>query len=747
MRFLLILLLGLTQWVSAASVTSARTPNAHLFAKPDALKPAVEFWKKVYTEADTQSGYIHDNRRLDIIYETVGWPEDYTRKQRRRYINQQKEIYVDALKALAQGKRKRLNSVESRVLKLWGEKTSRKTFKAAAERVRFQLGQSDRFRAGLERSTRWMPYIEKTFLEMDLPIELTVLPHVESSFNPGVYSHVGAAGMWQFTRSTGRRFMQVDHIVDARLDPYQATQAAAQLLAHNHSIVETWPLALTAYNHGVAGMRRAVKKIGSTDMAKIVSDYQGRTFGFASRNFYTAFLAALEITDEPDAYFNNLDYAAYQTYNRVEMPAYTTISTLTRQLNIDAQTLKDLNPGLLTPVWEQRKYIPAGYPLRLPVNDQDYALSIANIETRYWFADQRPDAKYRVRKGDTLSRIAAWYKTSTRELMTLNNLRSKNRIRIGQVLTLPGAAQARLAEQRTQLDDAGYYRVVKGDSLAAIAKRFDMSAKAIVDLNQLNNPNDIKVGQRLRLSPYSQTTRQLATAVSQIQTRSTKPVQTATAGQSVQSASTAEPVTQQATALNLANNTEVVDAQDAQALQDLAAETVAALESEPATATEAQIIAPVQPAGLHPALAADPRHFGIRGSNIVVHEPETLGHYADWLQVRTQRLRQLNKMSYGQALVRGQTIKLDLSQVDKGVFEARRLAFHQQLQDNYFKLYQINGTTEYKVNQGESIWRLAQRFTHVPMWLFLQYNPDLDLNRLTAGTVVTVPLVTEKTDA
>ena len=175
--------------------------------------------------------------------------------------------------------------------------------KAAVERVRFQLGQADRFRAGLIRSGTWKPYIYEALDKQGLPRELAALPHVESSFDPTAYSKVGAAGMWQFMRSTGVRYMRIDHIVDERRDPFLATDGAVRLLAENYSNVETWPLALTAYNHGVAGMRRAVLQQNTTDIATIVRKYQSRSFQFASRNFYTAFLAALEIDTHPEKYF------------------------------------------------------------------------------------------------------------------------------------------------------------------------------------------------------------------------------------------------------------------------------------------------------------------------------------------------------------------------------------------------------------------------------------------------------------
>ena len=137
-----------------------------------------------------------------------------------------------------------------------------------------------------------------------------MLPHVESSFNPAAYSKVGAAGLWQFMRSTGRRYMRIDNSVDERLDPFRSTEAAAQLLSYNYRLLGTWPLALTAYNHGAAGMRRAKEAMGTDDIVKIVRQHKSPSFGFASRNFYVSFLAALEIDSHPDKYFSDLKRAS-----------------------------------------------------------------------------------------------------------------------------------------------------------------------------------------------------------------------------------------------------------------------------------------------------------------------------------------------------------------------------------------------------------------------------------------------------
>ena len=151
---------------------------------------------------------------------------------------------------LATGKREGLTREQQRVLELWPASVSNQTLRAAAENVRWQLGQSNRFLAGLRRSGAYRDHIEEVIRSKNLPAGLVVLPHVESSFNPGAYSSAAAAGMWQFTRATGQRFMRIDHIVDERMDPYIAAEAAMSLLEYNYRVLGTWPLALTAYNHG-----------------------------------------------------------------------------------------------------------------------------------------------------------------------------------------------------------------------------------------------------------------------------------------------------------------------------------------------------------------------------------------------------------------------------------------------------------------------------------------------------------------
>jgi membrane-bound lytic murein transglycosylase D len=126
-------------------------------------------------------------------------------------------------------------------------------------------------------------------------MELAALPMVESSYNPQAYSKAGAVGLWQFIRSTGKQYLTIKRKRDDRRDPIRATEAAAHLLRHNYETLGSWPLAITAYNHGREGILTARAAVGSSAIEEIIARYNGPRFGFASRNFYAEFLAALEV--------------------------------------------------------------------------------------------------------------------------------------------------------------------------------------------------------------------------------------------------------------------------------------------------------------------------------------------------------------------------------------------------------------------------------------------------------------------
>jgi membrane-bound lytic murein transglycosylase D len=479
-----------------------------LFPRPAQLEPDIQFWTRVYTEIDTHHGFVHDAHNLSVVYETIEVPRDS--RSRNNLVDRKRAHYRSILVKLAGGARDHLSEEEERVLALWPDATS-KRLRAAADDLRFQLGQSDRFREGYVRAGAWLPHIQQIFAEMGLPPELGYLPHVESSFNPTAYSHAAAAGLWQFTSYTGRRFMRVDYVVDERMDPFLASRAAARLLQENYDELGSWPLALTAYNHGVNGMHRAVRTLGTTDITTILRQYQSSSFGFASRNFYVSFLAAVDVERNAEKYFGPLTRDPEEGYETVTVDAFVPVSTLARKLGVDRDALRDSNPALRSPIWKGDKYVPRGFTLRVPAggSGEVVASALASIEPSQRYSEQIPDSEHRVSRGETLSGIAAQYGVSVQAIVQTNGLRNAHQLHIGQVLQLPSGAigtrkpaaveVAAVATPAKGRPVDGKYVVRQGDSLARIASRMGVDADELAALNGVSDPRALRVGQVLDL--------------------------------------------------------------------------------------------------------------------------------------------------------------------------------------------------------------------------------------------------------
>ena len=145
-------------------------------------------------------------------------------------------------------------------------------------------------------------------------------------------------------------------------------------------------------------------------------------------------------------------------------------------------------------------------------------------------------------------------------------------------------------------------------------------------------------------------------------------------------------------------------------------------------------------------LLADPSDYAVsRDGTIEVQMGETLGHYADWLDIRASQLRKLNGMPYGTSLVVHRHIRLDFSSVSRREFERKRIEFHEDVQEAFFAEWEITGAQTHRLRKGDSLWVLSHRKFRIPLWLLQQYNPDLDFSAASAGANISVPLVKRRT--
>jgi membrane-bound lytic murein transglycosylase D len=163
--------------------------------------------------------------------------------------------------------------------------------------------------------------------------------------------------------------------VDERLDPIRSAAAAALFLKNNFNRLRSWPLAITAYNHGPAGIERAVLKTGSSNLSDIIRKYESDSFGFASANYYVSFLAAVKIMQNSWLYFGESPAASRLEFDEFIMPDPVLATDLLEYAALDSKEIRELNPALLESVWSGRMPVPVGYVLRIPMSARDRFIS------------------------------------------------------------------------------------------------------------------------------------------------------------------------------------------------------------------------------------------------------------------------------------------------------------------------------------------------------------------------------------
>lgn len=349
--------------------TPARTGLPGVHTELDGvLRKNRDFWIRIYTQFYTHHGLIHDAKHLDVVYETLDFRHSRVPSGRLAELSKSKWRRVLLEVHKKQDRPDTMTADELKVFKMFENIQEPNKFLNAAhrKRLRFQRGQRDHFVAGLRQAGKYLPAMEEIFRREGMPVELTRLPFVESSFNIRARSKVGASGIWQFMPSTGRLFLTINDALDERNDPLRATEAAAKLLKLNYESLGGWPLAVTAYNHGRKGLMRAVRKVGSDELVDLIHGYRARSFGFASRNFYVQLLAVIELERNAEKYFGKIEREPALSYYEVQVPDYISFKELSRFMSLDIAGIQELNPGLADEVFRGKMLLPAGYQLRLP---------------------------------------------------------------------------------------------------------------------------------------------------------------------------------------------------------------------------------------------------------------------------------------------------------------------------------------------------------------------------------------------
>jgi len=438
-----------------AAMSPAPPEQAELFPVYDLIKPNVTFWTHVFTKHTRAQALVHDMGDLSRIYEEIKLnPAKSKEAAQANKATKKKalEKYRTLLLTLSKGKVPE-TPMEKTVAALFPDKTKPKEFKLAAQRLRVQTGLKEHFMEGVIRSGALIDEFKMIFKSHGLPEDLAYLPCLESAYDIQAYSKSGAAGLWQFTHYTGKMFMDINHVVDQRRDPIASTHGAARLLKKNYEKLENWPMAITAYNHGLNGMSRAKNK--HKTYPAIYTDYCSRSFKFASRNFYPEFIAARQVAKNYVDYYGKITLDKPGQKTRYKVKGFVAAKDLVCKLPMGLATLQEMNPALKKPVFDGMKYIPPGQTLYLPRHISSDLLD-KTLGSLYRTA-QRSTPFHRVVKGDTAGSIANAYKVPLKNLITLNGLGKKAVIHIGQTLKIP------LKEKIQPLGTAG---VPQSDSLA-----------------------------------------------------------------------------------------------------------------------------------------------------------------------------------------------------------------------------------------------------------------------------------------
>lgn len=462
--------------VASASVGPAAATE---FPEPASLRVPVKFWEKIFGVYSQHQIVLHDPENLSRVYSVLdfrdraaaGDSELVLEIVERDAVARERERIRGVLLRLdaRQGNTGGLDDEERKVWDLFGKDKDPRRFALAADpaRIRSQRGLRERFSEGVRISRRYIAEMEEVFRREGLPTELTRLPLVESCFDIEAYSKVGAAGIWQFMPSTGRNYMSIGGVVDERRDPLRATRGAALHLKENYEALGSWPLAITAYNHGRAGIARAVRETGTDDIGKIVKHYRGPLFGFASRNFYAEFLAALHVERRYKDYFGELRFDTPFVGDEVQLPQALGSHVAASCADVPPEELAALNPAVDSAVFRgSGGNLPRGYLLRVPQGtagafQQRLAQIASDARVVAPAGGRKAEAKrgavraaarssgagdatraaravrtHTVTRGQTLSHIAEHYRVPVGKLRNVNGLRS-NTVKAGQVLKIP----------------------------------------------------------------------------------------------------------------------------------------------------------------------------------------------------------------------------------------------------------------------------------------------------------------------
>ena len=374
----------------------------------------------------------------------------------------------------------------------------------------FQDSGRSSFARWLSRSERYIPMMRQVLRKEGLPEDLVYLAMIESGFSPHALSVASAVGPWQFMSETGKRYaLRIDPWIDERRDPLKSTVAAALYLKELYGMFNNdWYLAAAGYNAGENKILRAISMYNTRDFWELS---KGEYLKRETKDYVPKLLAAAIIAKEPAKYgFAYVAYLPPMEFDIVRIPSRTDLDLVAKALEIPTQTIRELNPEL------RRSCTPPDYPeyqLKIPKGKSElFATEYAKIPEAERYRERVRIAQYRARRRDTLASIAHRFKTTPEVIAELNSLGKKGRRQLrGRLLTVPVQLASIAAETpavkpvRPEVKAEPfnkYYTVKKGDTLFALARRFNVTARILSAWNNLKTRVALRPGKRIIVAKY-----------------------------------------------------------------------------------------------------------------------------------------------------------------------------------------------------------------------------------------------------
>ena len=474
----------------AAKTAEAKTPQSMLDEALDFCQVAQDFWQKGDLENALEALDQAYSLILDISPDDT--PEILQQKEDLRFLISKRILEIYASRhVVVNGEHDAipidLNRHVQAEIKLFTTGVERKFFKAS-----------------LERSGKYRPYIIQALEEAGLPTELSWVPLIESGFKVKALSRARALGLWQFIPSTGYKFgLKRNQLIDERIDPVRATEAAIKYLKELHSLFGDWSTVLAAYNCGEGRVLRVIR----TQNVKYLDNFWDlyERLPRETARYVPRFLATLHIINNLERYgLENVCLYPPLDYDTVQFSKQVHLKDIAKQIGSTEKQLAELNPELrykITP--------PDSYRLKIPEGKHDLLLAKLD-QIPVSKPPQRAYVWHRVRSGETLGTIARRYRTTVGRIMRANNLRKSNFIRAGRKLKIPvrGASvkRPRTVAYKPELHGPAKIHVVKsGDSLWILAQRYGTTVKTIQSINNLYSTR-LRIGQKLTIPERKKST-------------------------------------------------------------------------------------------------------------------------------------------------------------------------------------------------------------------------------------------------